>query len=130
VVVFNAPIDQPDHAERAVKCAIALQQLVQQLNSHGFFPEVGEMKIGIGIATGPMVCSNIGTKSRLEYTVIGDTVNLASRMTGHAAGGEVWVSEETQRRLPKGWALMAGEAIKFKGKDRAVIPYRAWPKMA
>jgi adenylate cyclase len=127
VVVFNGPIDQPDHAARAARCAIAVQQLVTQLNANNVFPEIGELRIGVGVATGPMLCGNIGTKSRLEYTVIGDTVNLASRMTGHARGGDVWVSEDTARGLPAGFAAFASDPIKFKGKDHAIVPYRVWP---
>jgi class 3 adenylate cyclase len=128
VVVFNGPFEQPDHAERAVHCAIAVQALIEQANNHGLFPEVGQLNIGIGVATGPMLCGNIGTKSRIEYTVIGDTVNLSSRMTGHARPGEVWVSEETAKRLPSHVPVHAAEPIKFKGKDRAIVPYRAWPQ--
>ncbi|MCC6811650.1 MAG: HAMP domain-containing protein [Deltaproteobacteria bacterium] len=127
VVVFNGPLEQLDHAERATRCAIAVQKLIAQANAHGLFPEVGQLNIGIGVATGPMLCGNIGTKSRMEYTVIGDTVNLSSRMTGHARPGEVWVSEETAKRLPQNLPAFPAEAIKFKGKDRSVIPYRAWP---
>lgn len=130
VVIFNGPFDQPDHAERAARCAIAVQKLIAQANAHGLFPEVGELHIGIGIATGPMLCGNIGTKSRIEYTVIGDTVNLSSRMTGHARPGEVWVSEETAKRLPQALPAFAAEPIKFKGKDRSIVPYRVWPAMA
>ncbi len=128
VVVFNAPIAQPAHAPRAVTCALAIQKLMQQLTAHGFFPECGEVHIGIGVATGPMLCSNIGTKSRLEYTVIGDTVNLAARMTAHAAPDEIWVSEASAVRLGKEYPAYPGEPIKFKGKDRAVVPYKVWPQ--
>jgi adenylate cyclase len=127
VVVFNGPIEQPDHAERATGCAIALQELMSKLNSRNFFAEVGELQIGIGVASGPMLCGNVGTKSRLEYTVIGDTVNLASRMTGHARGGEVWVSEATALGLPTTYPAAPSAPIKFKGKDNAIVPYCVWP---
>jgi class 3 adenylate cyclase len=130
VVVFNGPFEQPDHAERAAHCAIAVQKLIAEANAHGLFPEVGKLDIGIGVATGPMLCGNIGTKSRIEYTVIGDTVNLSSRMTGHARPGEVWVSEETAKRLPPSMLAYPAEPIKFKGKDRSVVPYRVWPAAA
>ncbi len=130
VVVFNGPLEQPDHAARACTCAIALQNLIARLNGEGYFAEAGELQIGVGVATGPMLCGNIGTRSRLEYTVIGDTVNLASRMTGHAHGGEVWVSEATARELPPQLPALAAPPIKFKGKDNAVVPFRVWPPPA
>ena len=129
-VVFNGPIDQPDHAARAASCGIALQQLIAELNAQSFFAEVGQLQVGIGVATGPMLCGNIGTKSRLEYTVIGDTVNLASRMTGHAKGGDVWVSEATAALLPASISAVASTPIKFKGKDNSIIPYCVWPPVA
>jgi len=127
VVVFNGPLEQVDHAERATRCAIAVQQRVAELNLQGAFAEVGELAIGIGVATGPMLCGNVGTKSRLEYTVIGDTVNLASRMTSHARGGEVWVSELTAQMLPETIVATPFTPIKFKGKDNSVVPYTVWP---
>ncbi len=127
VVVFNGPIEQPDHAERAARCAVALQKRMAELNAQGAFKEVGKLEIGVGVATGPTFCGNIGTKRRLEYTVIGDTVNLASRMTGHARANEAWVSEATAKLLPKSIPSFSADAIKFKGKDRAVIPYCVFP---
>ncbi len=127
VVVFNGPVDQPDHPERATCCAIALQKLLVQLNANGLFAEVGRLEVGVGVATGPMLCGNIGARSRMEYTVIGDTVNIASRMTGHARGGEVWVTEPTARQLPSTIAAVPYEAFKFRGKELAVVPYCVWP---
>ena len=127
VVVFNGPIAQADHAERATRCAIALQQRVTELNAQGAFADIGHLDIGIGVATGRMLCGNVGARSRLEYTVIGDTVNLAARMTGHALPGEVWVSEGTASMLTPQLPAVAYPPIKFKGKDCAVVPYAVWP---
>ncbi|MEW5851004.1 MAG: adenylate/guanylate cyclase domain-containing protein [Myxococcota bacterium] len=128
VVVFNAPIDQPDHAERAVRCAIGLQRVVRELNESGAFPEIGALRVGVGVATGPMVCGNIGSTRQMEYTVIGDTVNLSSRLTGQAGGGEVWISERTAELLPSDVTRQALEPIKVKGKEKPVVPYRVWPR--
>ncbi len=124
VVVFNGPVDQPDHAARAVRCALALQDEVRRLNAEGAFPEIGELRIGIGVATGPMVCGNVGGSTQMEYTVIGDTVNLSSRLTSHAGPGEVWVSEATARGLPEGVVAQALEPLKVKGKVEPVRPSR------
>jgi class 3 adenylate cyclase len=124
VVVFNGPIDQPDHAERATRCAIALQKLVLGLNDAGAFPEVGALAIGVGVSTGPMVCGNVGSAQQMEYTVIGDTVNLAARLTSHAGKGEVWVSQRTASVLPEDIVKAALDPIQVKGKTEPVVPYR------
>jgi class 3 adenylate cyclase len=128
VVVFNGPIDQPDHAARAVKFGIALQEMVAEMNRGGAFPEVaGGIGIGVGIATGPMVCGNIGGGGQFEYTVIGDTVNLSARLTARAGAGEVWINAEAARWLPEGIPAQPLEPIRVKGKTFAVVPYRVWP---
>ncbi len=124
VVVFNGPVDQPDHAERAVKCALALQDEVAKLNAEGAMPEVGELKIGVGVATGQMVCGNVGGPTQMEYTVIGDTVNLSARLTSLAGPGEVWVSEATANAAP-GLRYTALPEVKVKGKEKPVTPRRA-----
>jgi class 3 adenylate cyclase len=127
VVVFNGPIDQPDHAERAVRCAIALQEEVARLNEAGIFPEIGAVQVGVGIATGPLVAGNLGSRNHMEYTVIGDTVNLASRLTGKAPAGEVWVNERCAEALPPDLPRAQLSPLSVKGKARPVEAYRVWP---
>ena len=128
VVVFNGPVDQPDHPERAVRCAIALQQAVEAANAEGAFPEVPHgLRVGIGVATGPMVCGNIGGQGQVEYTVIGDTVNLASRLTGKAGPGEVWTNSLAATQLPQSLPAEPLTPITVKGKAEPVLPFRVWP---
>jgi adenylate cyclase len=128
VVVFNGPIDQADHAERAVRFGIALQQMVDELNKDRVFPELPQgIGVGVGLATGPMVCGNVGGGGQYEYTVIGDTVNLAARLTSRAGAGEVWINAEAARHLPDGIPALPLEPIKVKGKTFALVPYRVWP---
>lgn len=124
VVVFNGPLDQADHAERAVRCALALQAEVAKINAEGVLAEVGELKIGVGIATGPMVCGNVGGPTQMEYTVIGDTVNLSARLTSLAGPGEVWVSEATAKAAAAFKYTVLPE-VKLKGKEKPVAPLRA-----
>jgi adenylate cyclase len=124
VVVFNGPMDQPDHATRAMRCALELQGEVRAMNEAKAFPELGELRVGVGIATGPMVCGNIGSPTQMEYTVIGDTVNLSARLTSHAGATEVWASEATVANLPADLQATALEPIKVKGKEKPVTPFR------
>jgi len=92
LVVFNGPIDQPDHAQRAVRCARAILSALAEMNAAGAFPEVGELTLGVGVATGPLVAGNVGGATRTRYTVIGDTVNLAARLCSAAPAGSVWIN--------------------------------------
>lgn len=126
LVVFNGLIDQPDHVERAVRCAIRLQERTAQLNREGAFPE-GTLEVGIGVATGYIVLGNVGAAQKMDYTVVGDTVNLASRLTSQAAPGEIWVNELTSQALPPSFARERLDALRLKGKDNPIVPYRVWP---
>ncbi|MBI1947835.1 MAG: HAMP domain-containing protein [Deltaproteobacteria bacterium] len=132
VVVFNGPMDQPDHAERATRCALDVQREILAMNAERAFPELkdigdGVLKVGVGVATGPMVCGNIGSVQQMEYTVIGDTVNLSSRLTGQAKAGDVVVSEATNAALSKDLVGEAMEPVTVKGKEQPVRPFRLRP---
>ena len=79
---WNAPLDQADHALRAVKTALAMQTAVADMNREKELPDGLAIRIGIGINTGDMIVGNMGSEARFDYTVIGDNVNLASRLEG------------------------------------------------
>lgn len=127
VVVFNGPIDQDDHPERAVRCAIAIQREVDAMNRAGAFPEIGSIQVGVGVATGPLVAGNLGSARQMEYTVIGDTVNLAARLTSKAPAGEVWINEAAAAALPRDVGVAPLTPLHVKGRETPVKPSRAWP---
>jgi adenylate cyclase len=127
MVVFNGPVDQGDHAERATRCAVALQQQIAALNAERAFQYVDALEVGVGIASGPMVCGNIGGRRQIEYTVIGDTVNMASRLCSAAAGGEVLVSGRTAGALPTSIDTRPLPPLQVKGKTDPVRVLCAWP---
>jgi class 3 adenylate cyclase len=127
MVVFNGPVDQGDHAERATRCAVQLQRAVAQLNADRAFEYVERIEVGIGIASGPMICGNVGGPRHTEYTVIGDVVNTASRLCGAAPGGEVWVTKRTADALPAALATTPLPALHVKGKAAPVEAACAWP---
>ena len=113
MLLFNAPLDQPDHVERALRTAAEMQ-----------LSAVGTgLEIGIGVNCGEAVVGNIGTPDRVEYTAIGRTVNLAARLCDNARPGEILVSDEVRRRLGDTVALVAREPLRLKGFDEPVQTY-------
>src|SRR5439155_25488318 len=91
---FGAPVAQDDHAERAVRCALAMQEALAVMNSGRRVP----LRMGIGIHTGAVVVGDIGAPRRREYTAIGDAVNVAARMQDltKTTGASIVVSEATR----------------------------------
>jgi adenylate cyclase len=94
--VFGVPVYYQDHLERAVRAAIYLQYKLKDIQKSGN-PLLG--KIGVGIDTGLIVSGNIGSQVKMEYTVIGDCVNVASRLNGLAGPGEIIISNSVHDQL-------------------------------
>ena len=129
VVVFNGPLDQPNHADMAAACAIDVQRAVNKLNEQKLFPESGDLKIGIGVATGPMVAGNLGDSAHLlQYTVLGDTVNQASRITGLTPPGAVYVNQRNAEMIDPSHDPQALDPVKVKGRARKLVPHQIWPR--
>ena len=91
MVLFNAPEDQPDHALRAVQAALLIQRRMRRLHRRSG----RELRFGIGVNTGDVVVGNIGSTTALNYTAIGDAVNVAKRLQERARGGQVLISGPT-----------------------------------
>lgn len=101
MVIFGAPVAQVDHADRAVHCARAMVDALERLNQRRAGRGQQPIHVGIGIHSGPCVVGSIGSSRRLEYTAVGDTVNLASRIEGATKrlGANILFSEATASRL-------------------------------
>ncbi|WP_419660116.1 adenylate cyclase with HAMP linker domain [Desulfosarcina variabilis str. Montpellier] len=119
--VFGVPVLRKDHVERAVRAAM---DLVQQLQQNGRHDNPLLSSVGIGIHTGRIVSGNLGSQSKMEYTVIGDTVNLASRLSGLAGPGEVLVTDTVYQALGNMIVAAPAGTRNIKGKTAPVKTYR------
>jgi adenylate cyclase len=121
MAIWNAPEDQPDHSLLAVKAALEAQQAAAKLPVGADEPKV---QFGIGINTGPALAGSIGTEGRAEYTVIGDTVNLASRICSGTPGGQVWIGSLTYEQVKTVAETVELPPQSFKGKAEPVKVYQ------
>src|SRR5258706_14848026 len=97
---FGAPIPQDDHADRAVLCGLMMQRLVDEWNAEREKASLPPVRIRVGINSGPAVVGNVGTEKRVDYTVLGSAVNIASRLeSGVAKPGQVVISNNTLERI-------------------------------
>ena len=123
---WNAPTDQPDHRERALQSAFAMQKALTQLNLDLGRSEQDKLSVGIGINSGQCTVGNMGSEDRFDYTVLGDAVNLASRLEGQCShyGFEMILGEETVKTL-QGHQIVELDLLAVKGKSQPVKIYTA-----
>ena len=119
---FGAPIDQDDHALRAVQCALAMQREVEAMAASATAAPWLGLRTGIGVHSGAAIVGSIGSPRRREYTIVGDAVNLASRIEGltKELGHAILISGSTQRLLPAAFPVLPLEAITVRGKREPV----------
>ena len=99
MVFFGDPVPIDDHAERAVKMALEMQEKLLELQ-HQWSMQIEEpLNVGMGIATGYVTVGNIGSLARMEYTVLGNYVNLAARLADQAEPGQILISDRTLARV-------------------------------
>lgn len=119
MALFNAPHAQPDHALHAVEAAIMLHQAAQQLAAG----RGEELAFSIGISVGDAVVGYIGTDVAINYTAIGDVVNLTKRLQEAAKGGQTLVDESVVRKVGNMAHATALGELKLKGRQRQVLVY-------
>jgi adenylate cyclase len=124
MALWGAPIARPDDPRRALEAAIAMQAAVEALNTRWAAAGGPRIGVGIGINRGEVFVGNIGSQRRLEYTVIGDPVNVAHRLSGRAAPGEILVTDSFRAAL--GGPVKAEHLpdMALKGKSMVVQVYR------
>jgi adenylate cyclase len=115
LAIFGAPISREDDAERAVRCALDMQQAMQDINRGNQLEGLPEISMGIGLNTGAVIAGNIGSEKRSKYGVVGHHVNLTARIEERTAGGEVLVSQSTLDKLSSSYSMGREERVQMKG---------------
>ncbi len=125
VIVFGVPREDPDHALHAVVCAALIQTLTEELNQRRASRGLPTVRFRIGINSGSMLAGNLGYEERMQFTVIGDTVNVASRLCDLARPGGILVTAETARHPGvSGMAHpVAAAPVNVKGRRTMVEPF-------
>ena len=124
MAVFGAPFPQPDHADRAVAAALAMHALQAEINGRWRADGLPPFGLGLGLSTGEAAAALLGSAERLEYTLVGDTVNLSQRLQQLADPGETVLSEATFKALRTEVAAAALGAQRVKGRDAPVYAYK------
>jgi adenylate cyclase len=122
---WGAPFASEDDADKAMRAAIDMQRKLVELNQHWAQTGKPSVQIGIGINFGQVFAGNIGSEQRLEYTVLGDAVNTASRLCSKAGKGEIIISEPLHQRLKFPPQVEGREPLELKGKSQRVANYLA-----
>jgi adenylate cyclase len=122
---WNAPIDTPNHKELAIKSALEMIDKLKELNNNNGFGDLNKINIGIGINTGKCIVGNMGSEQRFDYSVIGDAVNLASRLEGVSKNYDATlvVGEDTYRDISTSFKFNKLDTVKVKGKSNKVSIY-------
>ncbi len=129
LAVFGAPISKGNDALNAMRAAVAIQRLLLELNRDAPARHWPELKVGIGVNTGVVTAGNIGSPRRIDYTVVGDAVNVAARLMSHAAPGQILTTKATVMELGGEFGVTDLPPLLVKGKSEPLYVYAVnWTK--
>lgn len=114
---FGAPVHREDHSQRALATAL---EIVREIMTGA----EKDLRIGAGISTGEAFVGNVGGKDVTDYTVLGDTVNVAARLQGEAAPGEILISQETYSQVAAEYPAATRRELLLKGKSEPVVAWQ------
>jgi class 3 adenylate cyclase len=124
MAVFGAPAFQADHADRAVAAAADMHAFQHEINEGWIREGLPEFGLGLGLSTGEVAAALLGSEERLEYTLVGDTVNMSQRLQQLASAGETVLSEATLIALSAVVTTVALDAQLVKGRDTPVKAFK------
>jgi class 3 adenylate cyclase len=119
--VFNAPLKQEDHVLRAVRAAANMQRAINDY--HHNIGQARQLSFGVGIHIGEVVVGNVGTSDRMDYTAIGDAVNVAKRIQENAPGGKVLLSEAVYNAVKQSVQATFYQEMKLRNREQPVLTY-------
>ena len=120
MALWGAPIGRRDDADRAVAAAVAMEKRIAELNQEWTLNGRQAMRVGIGMNAGDAFAGNIGSDRRLEYTVIGDAVNVAARLCAEAEGGEILIGEGLYEQLTEPPPVTSLPPVALRGRAQPV----------
>ena len=123
MAIFGAPIPHPDHSEQAIRAALAMQAGVAELSDKRAAEGKSPVAVGIGVSAGWALAGTVGTEDRMEYTVVGDSVNLAARLESEAKPGQILISRRTYDRVAALVRARSLGILRVKGKEEPVEVY-------
>ena len=121
--VFGAPKDLEDHASCAVNCAVEMQKAMPAVNEWNKANGYPELQMGIGINTGDVVVGNIGSEKKMKYGCMGSAVNITGRLESLTVGGQIFITENTARRLTEKLTVITEGAFLPKGAPEELRYY-------
>ncbi len=121
MALFNVPIRHEDHIARAVRSATEIQLAVPEINAK--LNEVDMLKVGIGVSSGLAYCGTVGSTDCKDYTALGDAVNIASRLQGQAAPGEIIVDEPVYSKVETTFPDAPERLLELKGIKTPLLTY-------
>lgn len=123
MAIYGAPLELPDNAYKCVKTAVEMRKKLVELNEKWKAEKRPQIQVGYGINTGEAIVGNIGSERRMEYTAIGDMVNVAARIEGETEGGQIFITEETFQELGSRVTVKKLKPVQLKGKSAKVQIY-------
>jgi adenylate cyclase len=118
---FNVPIKHDDHVARAVDAGLAIQENMTIIN--GMLEKDFVLNVGIGIATGTALASNMGSTNCSDYTMVGDAINIASRLQGEAGPGEILVTQDVYDVVRGDFPMAERREYQLKGIEQMVVAH-------
>jgi len=123
LIIFGAPQEMPDRTQRAIACAITMQNAMTQVNQQNRARGLPELEMGIGLNETEVIVGNIGSSKRSKYTVVGSGVNMTSRIESYSVGGQVLISESVRHEVGDILRIDAQREVHPKG---AVMPLKIY----